>query len=353
MSRVDDDVIVEEIDPKNASDEMLRARWEAGLAVTHELDPEEPDTPFEQWKLEQQSEVSFEKPRHLLAWNTDRSELLGYARLELTYTETNRHLAWFELGVPQGARRQKVGTRLLHDVVELARLDGRTVVGSFTVDGHDGDAFAEAFGFERKATERKSRLLVGDVDRELMQSWVANAEAHATDYEIISYEGRSPEELIDQFVDLYAVTNTAPRDDLDMEDEVMTRERYLEKEDRNEALGTNLWRVLVRHKPSGDLAGFTEFWFPKTQEEVVYQGWTAVRPDHRNHGIGRWLKAVNILRLIDEKPGVVAVDTWNAFSNGPMLGINIAMGFQLLRGYNDWQAKAERVVELTKERLGG
>jgi hypothetical protein len=37
------------------------------------------------------------------------------------------------------------------------------------------------------------------------------------------------------------------------------------------------------------------------------------------------------------------VDTWNAFSNAPMLGINIEMGFQLVRGYNEWQAKTDVV----------
>jgi hypothetical protein len=34
-----------------------------------------------------------------------------------------------------------------------------------------------------------------------------------------------------------------------------------------------------------------------------------------------------------------------------MLGINVAMGFELLRGYNDWQASTDQVVETTKEKL--
>jgi len=344
---------IEQVDPQTAPDGVLRARYDTHVAISRELEPEAPITPFDHHKRELQKVTSFEKPRHLVAWSADGDRVIGYASLYLEYTESNRHLAWFEVGVLPDVRRQHTGAALLREVAEIARLHGRTTIGSGSIEGHAGDEFARSMGFERKATERKSRLETAKVDRELMERWINAAEANATDYELFSYDGTTPEDLVDEFVDLYHVTNTAPRDDLDMEDSVMTPERLREREQQMVELGTQRWRVLARHRPTGQLAGFTEFWLPAHTKTHAEQGWTAVRPEHRNHGIGRWLKAANVLRLLDERPEVDAVDTWNAFSNGPMLGINIAMGFELLRGYNDWQGSTEVVAERAKERLGG
>ena len=347
-----DRVRIEVLDIHAADETALRARWEATTELVGELEPEEPIAPFDQHLVELRHEPSYRNPHHLVAWDGDGKHVVGYASITLEYTDSNRHLAWFDLGVRDAARGQGIATRLLHDIGEIARNDGRTIIGSWSVDGHPGSDFAQARGFAKKSTERKSRLETAKIDRELMDRWIKAAEASATDYELVAYDGRSPEELVDEFVDLYDVTNTAPRDDLDMEDEVMTREMFLENEERMEKVGTHRWLLLARHVPTGQLAGFTEFWFPKHTDTVTFQGWTAVRPDHRNHGLGRWLKAVNAVRLLDERPQVVAIDTWNAFSNGPMLGINIAMGFELLRGYNDWQAPTDQVVETTKEKSG-
>ncbi|HKY75356.1 MAG TPA: hypothetical protein VJS45_04400, partial [Acidimicrobiia bacterium] len=61
-------------------------------------------------------------------------------------------------------------------------------------------------------------------------------------------------------------------------------------------------------------------------------------------GLGRWLKAVNALRLLDERPDVEFIDTWNAGSNEAMLGINVAMGFAPLENWGDWQASTNEVA---------
>jgi hypothetical protein len=61
---------------------------------------------------------------------------------------------------------------------------------------------------------------------------------------------------------------------------------------------------------------------------LVEQGDTAVHADHRGHRIGWWLKAVNALRVLDEKPNVRFIETWNDGGNRWMLDINDAMGFR-------------------------
>jgi GNAT superfamily N-acetyltransferase len=341
---------IEEFDPRTASDDDFRARWELVVELEAEDEPENPVTPLDKHRQWMTNTPSFRRPRHWTVWDGDR-RAIGVATLELEYVETNRHLVWASMGVRRETRRQGIGSALLARMVDAAVLDDRTILGGGTIEGSAGDAFCQTFGFEPKATERKSRLTIGDVDRSMLEGWVARAAERAADYELIGFDDRVPDDVLEPFVNLWHVTNTAPRDDLDMEDDLPTPERFREGEEKSLANGDTIWRVVARHRESGELAGFTELFFAPYAEDVAWQGWTAVHPSHRDRGLGRWLKAANCLRVMNEKPAVQFVDTWNAFSNAPMLGINIEMGFQLLRGYNEWQVATDRLASAVKERL--
>ncbi len=201
--------------------------------------------------------------------------------------------------------------------------------------------------------ERKSRLVLADVDRGMLEGWVARADERAAGYSLLAWDGPVPEEYLERFVDLTMVMNTAPRDDLEMDDWVHTPARQRENEERFAARGESWWTLVARHDATDQLAGYTEFLFPRQHPEVAWQEATVVDPAHRNRGLGRWLKAVNCLRLLDERPDVVYVDTWNAFSNAPMLGINVAMGFEVVKSYSGYQIPTDRLAAALKERRGG
>jgi GNAT superfamily N-acetyltransferase len=344
--------VIDEFDPHTSDEATFRSRWELVVALDAEDEPEQPMQPFEKHRQSMIDRPSFQRPRHWTAWDGDGGAALGYAMLELEYVDTNRHLAWIWMGVRADARRRGIGTELLARVVDAALLDGRTILGTGTIEESSGDAFCEAFGFERKATERKSRLDIADVDRAMLERWVARASERAQDYELFGFDDRCPDDLLEPFVELWKVTNTAPRDDLDMEDDLPTPEHFREAQDKALANGDTSWRIIARQRSTGELAGFTELFFAPYSDTVAFQGWTAVHPGHRELGLGRWLKAAACLRLMDERPSVAHVDTWNAFSNAPMLAINIEMGFRLLRGYNEWQAPTDRLISTVKERLG-
>ena len=68
-----------------------------------------------------------------------------------------------------------------------------------------------------------------------------------------------------------------------------------------------------------------------------------IDPAHRGLGLAKWAKATMLERLRRERPGVRQVRTGNAFSNGPMLAINEALGFQVISTRTDWQALAAEV----------
>jgi len=329
---------------ESAPEEAFRARYALGSVIHEEEAPEDPMEPYERWRASWRHQPSWQKRHDWSAIEETSGRLVGTGFLPLEYLETNRNLAWFSIQVDPDFRRQRIGTRVLERVVETAQADGRTLLGAGAIEGSGGEAFLTSLGAELKSTERKSRLAVDRLDLGMMREWVKRAEERANEYRLVEWQDRCPEEYLERFVALHDVTNTAPRDDLEMDDWVHTPERMRENEERNLAQGGSGWTLVAEKTATGELAGFTDLYFSADHDDIAWQGWTAVDPAHRNLGLGRWLKAAMALKLVAAKPGVRNVDTWNAFSNGPMLNINIAMGFELIRGYSDWQAPTERLA---------
>jgi GNAT superfamily N-acetyltransferase len=77
-------------------------------------------------------------------------------------------------------------------------------------------------------------------------------------------------------------------------------------------------------------------WNPE-EPETVYVGATGVDPEHRGHALGKWLKAVMTLRVMDERPQVTSIRTGNADSNDAMLGINKEMGYVPFISQTVWE----------------
>ena len=139
------------------------------------------------------------------------------------------------------------------------------------------------------------------------------------------------------------VMNTAPKGDLEVEPFVHTVESVRAELEELDAAELFRWSLVAMHEPSGECVGFTDVILTDASPEHAWQGGTAVRPDHRNHGLGRWLKGAMAERLLAERSQLRFVDTENAFVNEPMLNINIAMGFELVKTINEWQAPVAAV----------
>lgn len=335
------DVLIEVFDADTAPEEDFRPRYELEGAEHAEFWSEDPRDSYERWRDVYRHQQSWRKSLRWSAYTPDRSQLVGRADLRLSYTETNRNLAGFDAYVLPEFRRRGIARRLLREVVEAAGADERTLLGSGAPTDTVGTKFLESLGAVRKMVERKSRMIMADLDRDMLEDWLRRATERSGDYSLMQWDGPAPEEYLEKWTKLSEVMNTAPRDDLEMEDSIETPERLRENEARAEAQGIAWWSVIARHDPTDELVGFTEIGFLPEHPEVAEQWGTGVDPAHRNHGLGRWLKAVNALRLMDEKPDVAYVDTFNAYSNDPMLAINIAMGFEVVKSYSDYQIPTE------------
>ena len=328
-------------DPAAASDDELRELHDFMNVIEREREPGDPLQPFDVAVVDYREPPAWTKNQFWVGRDVDGA-IVGAAWLELEYVETNRHLAWFDIGVRADRRGQGIGSALLGEITSAARADGRSVIGATVVgdDATGADApFLRRFGFDQRMVERRSRLLTDELDRSMLEDWLTRAKERASEYSMFGFDDDCPEEIIDAYCAVTEVMNTAPREDLDMEDWHLTPERLRVQQQRHARKRESKWTLIARHDPTGALAGFTEINFGKWMGDLAWQGGTGVDPAHRDKGLGRWLKAAMALRLLDERPDIKRVDTWNAGSNRPMLGINVAMGFKPLRYYGDWQAE--------------
>ena len=337
---------VEFLDTETAGEDDLRALYDLVVCEHEELWSEDPVQPYERWRKQVTTPVSWAKAPRWVVRDGDR--IAGASVLGLGFTETNRDKANVDVYVRPESRRQGMAGALLRPAVDRAVEEGRVLLSGGGITDGDASTFSEALGAERKITERKSRMVLAEVDRSMLEDWAARAKERAEGYSLVAWDGPVPEEYLEKFVALTMVMNTAPRDDLEMDDWVHTPERHREMEQRGLEQGTTWWTLVARHDATDELVGYTELNFPPYATEAAWQEATAVDPAHRDKGLGRWLKATNCLRLLDEKPQVKYVDTWNAFSNAPMLGINIAMGFEVVKSFSEYQIRTDAL----RQRLG-
>lgn len=96
--------------------------------------------------------------------------------------------------------------------------------------------------------------------------------------------------------------NSAPRDELQMEDFTFTPTMLQEADQNLLATHTERWSLHARENATGKLAGFTAvFWHPD-RPHILIQGDTGVFPEYRGVGLGRWLKAAMLEKVLRERP---------------------------------------------------
>jgi GNAT superfamily N-acetyltransferase len=77
---------------------------------------------------------------------------------------------------------------------------------------------------------------------------------------------------------------------------------------------------------------------------------TGVFPEYRSKGLGRWLKAAMLQRVLTERPVVKYVRTGNADSNAAMLKINNQLGFRPYYSDALWQVELAAVLNYLQQK---
>lgn len=307
--------------------------------------PDDPPIPLEEALARLRNIPPFVALRPWAGWSADGTEMRASVVVSFLKTEENRHLAQFEISVDPEYRRRGVGRALLRLAVGAARQEGRRLLMTGT-NGNvpAGQAFLERIGAERGLEEHTNQLALAGLDRGLLARWQAEGRARAAGFTVGSWDGPYPEDQLEAIAALNEVMNTAPREKLDMEDMHFTAEHLRQMEQGMVAAGTRRWTLYAAQAGAGRFAGFTEVFWNPNRPLVVSQGGTGVFPEFRGLGLGRWLKAAMLERVLKERPEAQFVRTGNADSNAVMLGINTALGFKPYLSHCVWQIETDKAA---------
>ena len=318
------DVHLREVDP---DDRDAVERYAATDNAVRALSPwVHPTTPF---RVEMMLRHGWdgEPGRHFLVQAAD--EDVGIASIDTTEYD-NLDLAWVNAAIRPEHRRRGLGTAAFDSLVEVARGMGRTKLGTDSWDNEPGRLFAAARGWDLKATAINRRQHLRELEPGLADRSYDEALAHAGDYELERIAGRSPADLLESLAVATAAINDAPLDDLDIEDEVFTGDRVAAYENAQLASGFRLYRIIARHRGTGEIAGLTVATADAESPARGHQHDTSVVRAHRGHRLGLWLKADMMRWLADAEPQLETLDTWNAESNDHMIGVNERLGYRVL-----------------------
>ena len=314
-----------------------------------ESEPELPPRSLE-YTVQELKSLEFTKTSDIGLYSVWKAEeVVASLYTDVSLQEDNPHLMSADIKILPAYRRQGIATVLLETLLEVATKHGRRLA-IFNTDERvpSGAAFAKALGADAASQGQENQLVLEELPDGLTQRWIGEADTKASDYTLGIWEGAFPEAEIESIAVLMEVMNTAPKDDLEMEDWCVTPEMLREDEDFMNKQNGSRWVYYARHEATGEYAGYTEMYFEPDTPETAWQGDTGVVPEHRGHAIGRWLKASMLEKIQRERPEITRVRTGNADSNAPMLAINHALGFKPYKAWTDWQVSMDQITAYLK-----
>jgi GNAT superfamily N-acetyltransferase len=285
----------------------------------------------------------------------ERSEpFAGYVDGRLVVTgiltsplKDNRHLAFVDVATDPDHRRAGHGTAMLDHLGELASLDGRDTLMADAAWPFEGAPDGAGVGNAEFLTRMGFAFSLGDIKRALhlpvdpvlLERLVAETEPRHTGYELRSFRGPVPDDIIDSLGALIGTLVTeAPMGDLDVEPEVYDAERLRADEKVVEAAGRRAY-LTVAIGPDGDVVAYSELRVPGHEPDRVYQLGTLVRPEHRGRALGLATKVHNLRQLQAAEPDRRTVYTYNAEVNAHMVRVNDALGFRPVERLGEFQKK--------------
>jgi mycothiol synthase len=331
---------------KNASQVEFAALNRHTNRIRRERLPDDPPIPLEESINNLRSIPPYVDIKLWAAWNADQSEIVALGDVVILRMEENQHLAQFELTVQSEYRRQGLGRQLLGQIAGVAQQEGRRLLMTSTVDRIPaGEAFMLRLGAQKGLVGHTNQLRIVDLDRALLERWLAAGQANLSEFDLGLWDGPYPEEQLPAIAELFDLTNQQPLGDLEIEDMHMTPEQLRQMETNLFARGNQRWTYYLVDRVSGKFAGYTETVWNPNRPEILRQDMTGVFPQYRNKGLGRWLKAAMLDKVLKERPQVKYVRTGNADSNAAMLKINTALGFKPYTADALWQVELQKVLE--------
>jgi GNAT superfamily N-acetyltransferase len=255
----------------------------------------------------------------------DSSQVVAFTAVELPYWD-NRHMAFAELYVHPGHRDSSVADEMLNQVYDLMKINERTLL----IANAWRDSWLERFwrdhGFEMGSEAAQRRLTLADLDWRRLDEMHSDAVARSAAYDVFEVPRPVQDNLVDDMVQAQRAMNDAPVNDLAIDDDEWSAERYRGFEAAMANRRMTSYRLAARHRTTRAIAGFTAVVVEEERPHLGFQEDTAVVRAHRGHRLGLRLK-IEMLRMLREpEPQIRQIDTWNARSNTHMVAVNEALG---------------------------
>ena len=261
----------------------------------------------------------------------EQSKIIGLFFTQLYKKESpsyegNKNVMMYRLEIAKNYRRKGIGSQAMVKIAQIAELNDKSILITQTSED-DGKLFLQRIGAETGLAMRENRLSMKDVDWEMVKSWVSEAEKFNPETKLLKFN-RVPEYLLENYCKTFTFAgNQAPKDNLEIGDQIVYPKLYRKREEDN-ALAGMVLEIAVTVEPDGTVSGLTELMYDKSNPDVLKQSLTAVLKEQRGRKLGKWLKASLLLHVRNKYPTVEFIITGNAESNGPMLSINERLGFK-------------------------
>ena len=327
--------MIEELDARTADEVTVRQLHHLVQAFQDEVYPDRPAVPHDEFARIFRSQPVLPRSRTWVARHED--EAVGVAEMEVWRVGQAHPDVDITVFVAPEWRGRGTGSDLLRQLVSAGRQEGAAVLSAEALPESPGARFLAARGARQVLVDRRSVLELSRVDTALLDDWVRRAAARGGDYSLVGWDGPCPPELVERFAEVRNVMNTAPTGEGYWEDAQWAPEAVRSIERSWVERGHEWWTLAARHDSTSDLVGYTQLLFRSDRPGLATQEDTAVDQAHRNRGLGRWLKAAMLQRLLAERPDVARVETENAGSNAPMLAINETLGFRCVTEMGLWQ----------------
>jgi mycothiol synthase len=341
------DLVPVQVDPNSASPDFWR-RYHAFRRTRHEeTRPDDPLIP------DDTAEKLLKRPHR---FNTvyyyelaDGGEMVSWfsgwtTRPGSPEYATNHQFFQADWAVRRDRRRHGIGSSWLPLLRDLMDRHGCRLltIGS---DEESGHAFLRWLGAEPRGSGAENRLRIADVDWAMVRRWVEEGESRNPKTRLEIYDGHLPEAMLEEYAQQRTLLmNTMPWDDMEHGDIVVTPDRIREWYEHMDDLG-EVSHAIVTREPDGTISSMTDMAYAPYRPTFIEQQLTAVHPDARGRGIGKWIKAAMLEHVHRLYPDLEWVSTGNADSNAPMLAINTRLGFRHYRGGSEYQISRDQLAE--------